>query len=50
MERFQKVGYQLMHRSGIPDGAYDASLKDPHKLQEWDRRARQSPCQQFPRA
>jgi ATP-dependent Zn protease len=31
MERFEKVGYQLMHRSAIPDGAYDASLKDPRK-------------------
>jgi hypothetical protein len=31
MERFEKVGYQLMHRSAIPDGAYDASLRDPRK-------------------
>jgi cell division protease FtsH len=31
MERFEKVGYQLMHRSTLPDGAYDATLKDPQK-------------------
>ena len=31
MERFEKLGYQLMHRSGTIDSAYDAALKDPGK-------------------
>ena len=31
MQRFEKIGYQLIHRSGGNDSAYDASLKDPQK-------------------
>jgi ATP-dependent Zn protease len=30
-ERFEKIGYQIMHRSGGSDSAYDSSLKDPAK-------------------
>jgi hypothetical protein len=31
MERFEKLGYQLIHRSGVGDSAYDASIRDPAK-------------------
>jgi cell division protease FtsH len=31
MERFEKLGNQLLHRSAVPDGAYDASIRDPAK-------------------
>ena len=31
VKRFQKIGYQLMHRTSGGDSAYDAALKDPPK-------------------
>ena len=31
MERFEKLGNQLIHRSGMPDSGYDASIRDPAK-------------------
>ena len=34
LERFEKIGYQIMHRSGGDDSAYDASLKDPAKRKQ----------------
>ena len=40
MERFEKIGYQLMHRSGGGDSAYDAALKDPREAQAGRRPAR----------